>query len=124
MLLAAAAALLLAGCSTFESRSKEKAAVFNSLDTSTQERLKKGEIALGDTAEMVYLALGNPDERTIREAAETVVRLTGSRSPLVEVAPAANDPRRRCPDITRARSLLGWEPVVGFEAGLRSMLDD
>jgi hypothetical protein len=66
VLLATAAALLLAGCSTFESRSKEKAAVFNSLDTSTQQRLKKGEIALGDTAEMVYLALGNPDERSSR----------------------------------------------------------
>jgi hypothetical protein len=70
VLLAAAAALLLAGCSTFESRSKEKAAVFNSLDTSTQERLKKGEIALGDTAEMVYLALGNPDERISKTTAD------------------------------------------------------
>jgi len=81
-------------------------------------------LALCDAAAAMPVNLGNPDERTIREAAETVVRLTGSRSPLVEVAPAANDPRRRCPDITRARSLLGWEPVVGFEAGLRSMLDD
>ena len=81
-------------------------------------------LALCDAAAAMPVNLGNPDERTIREAAETVVRLTGSRSPRVEVAPAANDPRRRCPDITRARSLLGWEPVVGFEAGLRSMLDD
>jgi UDP-glucuronate decarboxylase len=80
-------------------------------------------LALCEAARGVPVNLGNPDERTIREAAELVVRLTGSRSPLVEVAPAANDPRRRCPDIGRARSLLGWEPVVGFEAGLQSMLD-
>lgn len=43
----------------------------------------------------------------IRDVAAAVVRLTGSRSLLVEVAPAANDPKRRCPDITRARSLKG-----------------
>ena len=58
----------------------------------------------------------------IRVVAAAVVRLTGSRSLLVEVAPATNDPKRRCPDITRARSLLGWEPLIGFEDGLRSML--
>ena len=79
-------------------------------------------LALCDAARGVPVNLGNPDERTIRDAAELVVRLTASQSPLVEVAPAANDPRRRCPDISRARALLGWEPVVGFEAGLRSML--
>lgn len=79
-------------------------------------------LALCDAARGVPVNLGNPDERSIRDAAELVVRLTGSQSPLVEVAPAANDPRRRCPDITRARSLLGWEPGVGFEAGLQSML--
>lgn len=81
-------------------------------------------LALSEAARGVPVNLGNPDERTIREAAETVVRLTESRSPLVEVAAAENDPRRRCPDISRARSLLGWEPVVGFEAGLQSMLAD
>jgi len=55
--------LLAAGCSTFDSRSKEKSEVFNALDSHTQQRLKKGEIALGDTADLVYIALGNPDER-------------------------------------------------------------
>lgn len=58
------ATLLLAGCNTFESRSKEKSAVFDSLDASTQQRLKKGELAIGDTADLVYIALGNPDERS------------------------------------------------------------
>ncbi len=55
--------LLVGGCSTFESRSQEKAEVFNALDTHTQQRLKKGEISVGDTADLVYIALGNPDER-------------------------------------------------------------
>lgn len=69
-LLAATAAFLLAGCSTFESRSQEKAAVFNSLDTSTQQRLKKGELSIGDTADLVYIALGNPDERSAKTTAD------------------------------------------------------
>lgn len=58
------AALFATGCSTFHSRSQEKAEVFNALDSNTQQRLKKGEIAIGDTADLVYIALGNPDERT------------------------------------------------------------
>jgi UDP-glucuronate decarboxylase len=80
-------------------------------------------LALCDAARGLPVNLGNPDERTIRETAELVVRLTCSRSEMSEVSPAANDPRRRCPDISRARSLLGWEPVVDFETGLQSMLD-
>jgi len=79
-------------------------------------------VALSEGARGVPVNLGNPDERTIREAAELVLRLTGSASPLVEVAPAENDPRRRCPDIGRARALLGWAPVVGLEAGLAGMI--
>jgi UDP-glucuronate decarboxylase len=79
-------------------------------------------LAMCERARGVPVNLGNPDERTIRDVAESVVRLVGSRSALVEVAPAENDPRRRCPDISRARSLLGWEPVVGFEAGLSEMI--
>ena len=81
-------------------------------------------LALSDAARGVPVNLGNPDERTIREAAEMVLRLTFSRSPLVEVLAAENDPRRRCPDITRARNLLGWEAQVWFEDGLRSMIED
>ncbi|MCX7288557.1 MAG: GDP-mannose 4,6-dehydratase [Rhodobacterales bacterium] len=81
-------------------------------------------LALCDAARGIAVNLGNPDERTIREAAATVVRLTGSRSPLVEVDPVPNDPRRRCPDITRAQRLLGWTPEVGFETGLQRMIID
>jgi UDP-glucuronate decarboxylase len=81
-------------------------------------------LAASDTAKGVPVNLGNPDERTIRDAAEMVLRLTSSRSTLVEVDAAENDPRRRCPDITRARTLLDWEPQVRFEDGLRSMIED
>jgi UDP-glucuronate decarboxylase len=81
-------------------------------------------LAASDTAQGVPVNLGNPDERTIRDAAEMVLRLTSSQSTLVEVDAAENDPRRRCPDITRARNLLGWKPQVRFEDGLKSMIDD
>jgi len=67
--------------------------------------------------------LGNPVEFTIRELAEKVVALTGSRS-RIEFRPLpANDPRQRQPDIALARSKLGWEPAVGLDEGLRRTID-
>ena len=57
--------------------------------------------------------LGNPTEFTIRELAETIIDMTGSKSPIVEKPLPADDPRQRQPDIEKARSLLGWEPKVG-----------
>jgi len=63
LLFAAGALLALTGCSTFESRSKQKATVFSTLDTATQERLKVGEIHIGDTPDEVYISLGYPDEK-------------------------------------------------------------
>ena len=59
----ACAVLALTGCNTFERRSKQKAAVFASLDTATQARLQAGEIRVGDTLDEVYIALGHPDEK-------------------------------------------------------------
>ncbi|HEY0946363.1 MAG TPA: hypothetical protein VGD81_13890 [Opitutaceae bacterium] len=56
-------ALVAAGCSTFESRSKEKSYVFNTLDPATRARLKERNIVVGDTMDMVYIALGAPDEK-------------------------------------------------------------
>jgi hypothetical protein len=56
-------ALAAAGCSTFEKRARELPAVVAMLDAATQARLKEGKVALGDTADMVYLALGAPDEK-------------------------------------------------------------
>ncbi len=63
--------------------------------------------------------VGNPGEHTMLELAEMVLRLTGSRSKLVFRPLPEDDPRRRCPDIGRARSLLGWQPEVELEDGLR-----
>ena len=62
--------------------------------------------------------LGNPGEFSIRELAEKVLRLTGSRSRLVFHPLPADDPRQRQPDIAEARRLLGWEPSTALEEGL------
>lgn len=64
--------------------------------------------------------LGNPDERTVLEIARLVQRLAQSTSPIVyRPLFSPDEPRRRQPDITRARQLLGWEPQVSLEEGLR-----
>jgi hypothetical protein len=55
--------VLLAGCSTVDSRIQEKSGVFNALDADTQEQLRKGVVEVGHTTDMVYIALGRPDER-------------------------------------------------------------
>jgi UDP-glucuronate decarboxylase len=63
--------------------------------------------------------LGNPQEIPIRILAERVIALTGSRS-RIECAPLPqDDPTQRCPDISRARRMLGWEPVISLDEGLR-----
>ena len=62
--------------------------------------------------------LGNPGEFTIRELAEIVIALTGSRSQIVNRPLPQDDPMQRRPDITRARDLLGWEPTVALRDGL------
>ncbi len=67
--------------------------------------------------------LGNPDERTIRELAELIRELTGSTVPFTYSPPRPDDPVRRCPDIRRARELLGWEPEVPLEVGLAWTID-
>lgn len=66
--------------------------------------------------------LGNPGEYTISELAESVVRLTGSRSKLVFKSLPSDDPARRCPDITLATTQLGWEPTVQLEDGLKETI--
>lgn len=68
------------------------------------------------------LNLGNPVEVTILELAETILRLTGSHSALVRKPLPADDPVQRQPDITQAKSLLGWEPKVALEDGLRETI--
>ena len=67
--------------------------------------------------------LGNPKEFTILQLAETVVRMTRSRSKIVFKPLPADDPAQRQPDITLARKALGWEPKVALEDGLRDTVD-
>jgi dTDP-glucose 4,6-dehydratase len=69
-----------------------------------------------DTNEPVNI--GNPREVTIEEIARTIITLVGSKSKIVYRPLPVDDPKQRQPDITRARTLLGWEPRVGLEEGL------
>jgi dTDP-glucose 4,6-dehydratase len=85
--------------------------------------LVDGVYRLMQSDERYPVNLGNPNETTIREFAEQIRRLTGSCSPIVNRALPEDDPKRRRPDISKARRLLGWEPRVGLEAGLRLTLD-
>jgi len=62
--------------------------------------------------------LGNPEEFTIRSLAETVIRMTGSRSRITSRPLPQDDPTQRRPDITLAKEKLGWEPKVRLEEGL------
>jgi UDP-glucuronate decarboxylase len=64
--------------------------------------------------------LGNPVEHTVRELAEKIVDLTGSRSTIVHKPLPVNDPARRRPDISQAREVLAWEPKVGIDEGLKA----
>jgi dTDP-glucose 4,6-dehydratase len=67
--------------------------------------------------------IGNPREMTIREIAETIIRMTGSKSRIVSKPLPTDDPKQRRPDITRARTLLNWEPSVELEQGLVKTID-
>lgn len=68
--------------------------------------------------------LGNPDEHTVLEYAEIVKRLTNSTSEIVHAEDLPqDDPLRRCPDISKAKSLLSWEPMVGLEEGLLKTIE-
>jgi UDP-glucuronate decarboxylase len=83
-----------------------------------------GFLRLMDTPDAVTgpINLGNPREFTIRELAEKVIGLTGSKSKMEFRPLPADDPRQRQPDITRARKTLGWEPKVPLEDGLKKTI--
>jgi dTDP-glucose 4,6-dehydratase len=66
--------------------------------------------------------IGNPVEYTVREIAEMVIELSGSHSEIVHQPLPGDDPRRRCPDISRARETLGWEPQTPATEGLEKTL--
>ena len=76
-----------------------------------------------DAARGEVINLGNPEEHTVREYAERIKTLCGSTSPIVYVeAQLGDDPRRRKPDITKAQRLLGWQPRVPLDDGLRATI--
>src|SRR6187200_2655313 len=84
--------------------------------------LIRGVVALAESGEHLPVNLGNPSEFTLNELAETVLRVTGSKSEIVHEALPVDDPQVRQPDITRAKQLLDWEPEIQLEDGLRRML--
>jgi UDP-glucuronate decarboxylase len=67
--------------------------------------------------------LGNPGEFTIRELAEKVIDMTGSKSSLIFEPLPQDDPTQRQPDISQAKAELGWEPMVSLEAGLKPTIE-
>jgi len=81
--------------------------------------LIEGIVRLFEQGDAEPTNIGNPKEFTVRQLAELVLQLTGSRSPIVERPLPVDDPKVRQPDITRARAALGWEPRVPLEEGLR-----
>jgi dTDP-glucose 4,6-dehydratase len=81
--------------------------------------LIRGLILLAESGEHLPVNLGNPDENTMLELADTIVPLTGNSSEIVFEAQPVDDPQVRQPDITRAQQLLGWEPEVVLDEGLK-----
>ena len=67
--------------------------------------------------------IGNPDEYSVKQLAEIVVELTGTASPIVHRELPADDPKVRRPDITKARTQLGWEPAVGVREGVAQTIE-
>jgi dTDP-glucose 4,6-dehydratase len=83
----------------------------------------RGLILLAESGEHLPVNVGNPDEKSLLELAQTVIRITGSSSEIVYEALPVDDPQVRQPDITRARQLLGWEPEIELEDGLRKTIE-
>jgi dTDP-glucose 4,6-dehydratase len=85
--------------------------------------LIEGLIRLAESREHEPVNIGNPGEFTLLELAQKVIEVTRSESPIVYEALPVNDPQQRRPDITRARDLLGWEPTVDLDEGLRLLVE-
>jgi dTDP-glucose 4,6-dehydratase len=85
--------------------------------------LVRGVLANLEKGDEMPVNLGNPHEVTMLELAQTIIKLSGSKSSIVHRDLPVDDPRQRQPDITRARAVLGWEPEVGLEEGLSRTLE-
>ena len=82
-----------------------------------------GFIRLSKSAEHLPVNIGNPSEFTILECAQVVLKITGSKSKIRYEELPTDDPKQRRPDITKAKTLLGWEPRIGLETGLKMSLE-
>jgi dTDP-glucose 4,6-dehydratase len=83
----------------------------------------RGLIALAESDVHLPVNIGNPDEYSLLDLAKAVIEVSGSRSEIVFEALPVDDPKVRQPDTTRARDLLGWEPNVGLNDGLRRTIE-
>jgi dTDP-glucose 4,6-dehydratase len=84
--------------------------------------LIEGIVRLARSDEHLPVNIGNPSEFTVLECAQTVIEATGSSSPLRYEPALEDDPSRRCPDIAKARELIGWEPKIALREGLELSL--
>jgi dTDP-glucose 4,6-dehydratase len=82
-----------------------------------------GFLRLSKSDEHLPINIGNPNEFTILECAQQVLKVTGSKSKITYQPLPQDDPKQRRPDITKARQLLGWEPKIQLEEGLKMSLD-
>ena len=87
------------------------------------EDLIEGTFRLMKSSESRPVNIGNPTEYTVREIAQIIIEITGYEGEVVHEALPEDDPKRRCPDITRAREVLDWEPRVGAREGLKRTLE-
>jgi dTDP-glucose 4,6-dehydratase len=85
--------------------------------------LVDGIIRMMESNENSPINIGNPAEMTIKQIAETIIEMTGSKSRIIYQPLPEDDPKVRRPDITRARTLLGWEPKVDLREGLTKTID-
>ena len=83
----------------------------------------EGLVRLANSEERLPVNLGNPVELTILEFAERIQRLMGIQAPIVHQPLPSDDPKRRQPNIAKAKKVLGWEPKVGLEEGLRETIE-
>ena len=88
-----------------------------------RDDLVAGMLAVLDKGDHLPFNIGNPVETTILEFAQRIIDLTGSTSEIVFRPLPVDDPKQRCPDITRARTVLGWEPTVELEEGLATTVE-
>lgn len=83
-----------------------------------------GLVAVMDGPHLGPFNIGNPGEFTMKELADMVIKVVNPQATITYKENTADDPSRRKPDITKARELLGWEPTVKLEDGLKLMVDD